>query len=70
MVGMSIFDEGKRLFSDAEEQAGAHPQQAEKISTEAEKLAEKETGGKYDRQIEDVGTKVEQGFEGKRTPGS
>lgn len=67
---MSIFDEGKRLLGDAEEQARAHPQQAEKVLSEAEKLAEKETGGRYDRQIEDVGTKVGQEFDGQNAPGS
>lgn len=67
---MSIFDEGKRLLDGAEEQARAHPQQAEKVLTEAEKLAEKETGGKFDRQIEDVGTKIGQGFGEQSAPGS
>lgn len=67
---MGIFDEGKRLLGDAEEQARAHPQQAEKVLGEAEKLAEKETGGKYDQQIQSAGDKIGQEFEGQNPPGS
>ncbi len=65
---MNLFDEGKRLLNDAEEQARAHPQQAEKVLAEAEKLAEKETGGRFDQQIQAVGAKIGQEIDGQSPP--
>lgn len=70
MVGMGILDDGERLLNDAEGQAREHPQLAEKGLGEAEQLADKETGGRFDQQIQDVGAKLGQEFDGQSAPGT
>ena len=68
MASMGIFDEGKDLLGKAEEEARAHPQQADKVLSEAETLAEKESGGKYDQQIQQAGSRIGQEWDGLNPP--
>jgi len=69
-AAMSIFDKGKQLLGEAEKEARAHPQETEKLLGEAEQVVEKDTGGKYDKQIQEAGTKFEQQVVGTPPPAS
>ena len=62
---MSILDEGKDLLAKAEEEARAHPQPADRVFSEAETLAEKESGGKFDRHIEHAGDQIAHEWDGQ-----
>ena len=66
---MSSFDEGKQLLGEAEKEARAHPRETEKLLGEAEQV-EKDTGGKYDKQLQEAGTKLEQQVAGTPPPAS
>ncbi len=57
---MSFFDNAKKLAEEAREMAGEHPETADKLLSEAEKLADQQTGGKYHDQIGKIGDKVDE----------
>lgn len=65
---MSIFDEGKDLLGKAEDEARTHPQQADKIMSESESLADKESGGKYDQQIQHAGDQIGHEWDAQNAP--
>lgn len=43
------------IFDDAEKMAAEHPDQVQDVTEDAEKFADKETGGKYDSEVEKGG---------------
>jgi antitoxin protein of toxin-antitoxin system len=43
------------IFDDAEKMAAEHPDQVQNLTEDAEKFADKETGGKYDSEVEKGG---------------
>lgn len=43
------------IFDDAEKMAAEHPDQVQDVTEDAEKFADKETGDKYDSEVEKGG---------------
>lgn len=63
---MGIFDEGKNLEQDVERLAREHPEQADQAVKEAERLADRETGDRFDSQIQGTGQRAEQLLSGQQ----
>jgi MT0933-like antitoxin protein len=47
------------IFDDAEKAASEHPDQVQNVTEDAEKFADKETGGKFDSEIDKGGSMVD-----------
>jgi hypothetical protein len=62
-----LLGEGKKLAGEAEDQAKAHPEQADKVIEEGEQAADKATGNRFDQQVEQGGQKLEDEFGGQQT---
>ncbi len=57
---MGIFDEGKNLEQDAEHLAREHPQQAERVISDAEGVANRDTDGRFSPQIQEAGQRADE----------
>ena len=51
------------LFDDAEKLAGEHPDEVKNLTQDAEKFADQETGNKFDSEISDAGTAMDNQFD-------
>jgi hypothetical protein len=47
------------IFDDAEKMAAEHPDQVQNVTEDAEKVADKETGGQYDSEVEKGGSMLD-----------
>ena len=56
---MGLFDEADKLVSEGEQLAKEHPDQVNRAMTDAESWADQQTGGKYDSQVQSMGTEAE-----------
>ena len=51
------------IFDEAEKAASEHPDQVQNLTQDAEKFADKETGGKYDSEIDKAGSMLDKEVE-------